>query len=151
MRNKDTRTQTINLGKIKTRDELFEALQTRLAMDFRASVQKNGLWDMLFVPVLTLVVLGLITGLLFYGSLQALADPHMLSAWLSPSTEAWLQSEAAANLPYGGAVGGRWADAAGAGLAVGQPAPAAPHAGAGEDRRGTSVILVFLLLFLLLL
>ena len=100
MRNKDTRTQTINLGKIKTRDELFEALQTRLAMDFRASVQKNGLWDMLFVPVLTLIVLGLITGLLFYGSLQALADPHMLSAWLSPSTEAWLQSDAAANLPY---------------------------------------------------
>ena len=66
---------------------------------FHSSFRQTSLWDTLIVPGLTLMVLALITGLLYFWWMDLLINPHTLGAWLPDSFTAWLASDAAVNLP----------------------------------------------------
>jgi hypothetical protein len=99
LRNQDARKQIFTLASVTQRDEVVEAFKTRQEAQFHATVKSASLWDTLMVPGLTLLVLALITGLLYFWGMDLLINPHTLGRWLPDSFTAWLASDAAVNLP----------------------------------------------------
>jgi hypothetical protein len=100
LRNNDTRKQNFTLASVAQRDEVIAAFKERTGEQFHSSFRQTSLWDTLIVPGLTLIVLALITGLLYFWSMDLLINPHTLGAWLPASFTAWLASNAAVNLPF---------------------------------------------------
>ena len=70
LRNKDKRRQTFTLASAAQRDELMEAFKSRHGAQFHTTTQKPTCWDALAVPGLTLIVLALITGLLYFWAMD---------------------------------------------------------------------------------
>jgi hypothetical protein len=99
LRNQGVSKQIFTLASVAQRDEVVEAFKARQEAQFHATVKSASLWDTLFVPGLTLVVLALITGLLYFWGMDLLINPHTLGRWLPDSVAAWLASDAAVNLP----------------------------------------------------
>lgn len=95
----DTRQQTFILASPAQRDEVFETFKSRQGAQFHAATQRANLWDVLSVPSLTLIVLALLTGLLYFWAVDVQTPPTTLSAWLPQEWKAWLASEAALALP----------------------------------------------------
>lgn len=98
-RNNDMRKQYFPLADIAQRDEVVEAFKARHGAQFQEKVTTNGLWDTLFVPGLTLVVLALITGLLYFWAMDLLINPHTTAQWLPDSITTWLSNDGAVNFP----------------------------------------------------
>ena len=106
-RNTDLRKQAFTLASEAQRDEVVEAFKTRQGAAFRAGVKTANLWDTLLVPGLTLLVIALITGLLYFWGMDLLINPQSLGRWVPEAWAAWLASDAAVNLPlYVVAAGG---------------------------------------------
>jgi len=99
LRNNDTRKQNFTLADIAQRDEVVEAFKARQGAHFQETIITASLWDTLFVPGLTLVVLALITGLLYFWAMDLLINPHSLAQWLPDSITTWLSSDGAVNFP----------------------------------------------------
>ena len=99
LRNQDTRQQTFILASPAQRDEVFETFKSRHGAQFHATTQRANLLDTLAVPGLTLLVLALITGLLYFWAMDVVVPPSSLGVWLPNTWTAWLASDAAVNLP----------------------------------------------------
>jgi hypothetical protein len=99
LRNNDPRKQNFTLADIAQRDEVVEAFKARQGAQFQETIKTASLWDTLFVPGLTLVVLALITGLLYFWAMDLLINPHSLAQWLPDSVTTWLSSDGAVNFP----------------------------------------------------
>ncbi len=98
-RNQDLRKQAFTLASEAQRDEVMEAFKARQEAQFHAVVKTANLWDTLLVPGLTVVVIALITGLLYFWGMDLLINPQSLGRWIPETWAAWLASDAAVNLP----------------------------------------------------
>ncbi len=99
LRNQDTRQQTFILASPAQRDEVFETFKSRHSAQFHATTQRANVLDTLAVPGLTVIVLALITGLLYFWAMDVLYVPSNLGVWLPNAWLEWLSSDAAVNLP----------------------------------------------------
>jgi len=91
-REKDSRSQIIYLVDPVQRDEVFTAMQARLGNEFQDSVKKYSLFKAISGPGLTLAILALLTGLLYYGALLLEANPSLLTGSIPALVEQWLSS-----------------------------------------------------------
>ena len=99
LRNQDARKQAFTLANEAQRDEVVEAFKERHGKAFNSLVKTANLWDTLLVPGLTLVVIALITGLLYFWGMDLLINPQSLGRWVPEAWAAWLASDAALSLP----------------------------------------------------
>ncbi len=99
LRNNDTRKQIFTLMDTAQRDEVVDAFKSSHGVQFQEKVTTASLWDTLLVPGLTLVVLALITGLLYFWAMDLLINPHTIAQWLPDSFTSWLSSDGAVNFP----------------------------------------------------
>jgi hypothetical protein len=82
LKDNSLRTQTISFASPAVRNEVFQVLKTRLGDMFQFSVEQTNLLKALLIPGITLAVLGLISGILYYGSLQLKINPQRLNDYL---------------------------------------------------------------------
>lgn len=93
------RRQTFTLASVAQRDEVVEAFKSRHGAQFHTSIQKTNLWDAVAVPGLTLILLAMITGLLYFWATDLLLNADNPAAWLPDSFINWLTSNTDVNLP----------------------------------------------------